>query len=419
MSENEQAKYIEEFVAQRNKKIGEFVIPQNKELPPQMDCWYGSVMNQTCTADIIRQYCYGIGDWLNPLYQDEEYARNKTRWGGIIAPPTIMDAIVQPYCGPMLTDEQIKVKTPFESYFSLPNGSTRWMYQVVRPGDKFHAIQVDLGLTELKTNRPAPARVFDDVVRRLIYNQREELVSVHDRHMDVVINQNLHDQPFWLAPNEKGKRTFRRITDGERDAILEGYDHIKIRGENRLYWEDVKDGDEIWPLTVGPLSSYDSIAAYGNIVHGHGICFDAEWQRIRRAFHFHTLNQEINQWECAGTSHAIPNSFHTKIFSGGAPVAFYFQMEGLLSRMITNWMGDDGFLTMLEVRMPIIPIIGEVLACRGKVKNKYIKGNENLVDLDIHIENQDKVVLMPGKATVRLQHHNDYIDIEKISKKLA
>ena len=38
--------------------------------------------------DAIRHWAYGCGD-DNPLYLDEEYAR-KTRYGGIIAPPSIL-----------------------------------------------------------------------------------------------------------------------------------------------------------------------------------------------------------------------------------------------------------------------------------------------------------------------------------------
>jgi hypothetical protein len=194
---------------------------------------------------------------------------------------------------------------------------------------------------------------------------------------------------------------------------------MNLRGEERLYWDDVKEGEEVWPLTVGPLSAYDQMSAYGCIVQGHGACFDSEWQRIKRAFHFHTLNEETNGWECSGVCHCIPDTKHAMIFTGGEPVAFYFQLEGLLGRMITNWMGDDGFLTMLEVRMPIIPIVGEVIGCRGKVVKKRVENGEHFVDLDIHIENQDKVVLMPGKATVRLITQDDFTDINKMPRRLV
>ena len=41
----------------------------------------------TLTLDAIHRYCRAVGE-TNPLYFDEAYAR-KTRWGGLIAPPSI------------------------------------------------------------------------------------------------------------------------------------------------------------------------------------------------------------------------------------------------------------------------------------------------------------------------------------------
>ena len=68
---------------------------------------YGKAL--TVTKDNIRQYTNQLGD-DNPLFCDEKYAK-KTKWGGIIAPPTFLmlvdDTIVAPglrgiqwvYCG--------------------------------------------------------------------------------------------------------------------------------------------------------------------------------------------------------------------------------------------------------------------------------------------------------------------------------
>lgn len=39
------------------------------------------------TLEAIHRYCRSVGD-LHPLYFDEDYAC-KTRWGGIVAPPSI------------------------------------------------------------------------------------------------------------------------------------------------------------------------------------------------------------------------------------------------------------------------------------------------------------------------------------------
>ncbi len=396
----EQDKIIDKFVAERNKNIGEVIIPQVGEIPPQMECWYGAIMNQYCTTDLIRHYCEAIGDWRNPLWLSEDYARN-TRWGGIIAPPTFTDAIVQPYAGKMATDDELE-PYPFKSFFNLPNGTTRWLFRPIRPGDKFHVVEVDLGLTEVEPTRPAPARQFDDVIRKIIYNQRDEIVAINDRHMDTTINHDLKGAPFW------GLRKRRRLTDQERDAIIDGYEKMKLRGADTLFWEEVKVGEEVWPLTVGPLSVYDNVCAYAGIVQSHAVAFDAEWQRIKRVFHFSWLDPEVNAWTCSGICHMVDGKGHADIFSGGAAVSFYFQIEGLLSRMLCNWMGDDGFLRKLDDRVPVLPIVGEVLCNKGKVTRKYVEGDEHLVDLDVWTDNLDGERLITGSATVRLASRTDF-----------
>ena len=400
----EQDKIIDKFVAERNKNIGEVIIPQVGEIPPQMECWYGSIMNQYCTTDLIRHYCEAIGDWRNPLWFSEDYARN-TRWGGIIAPPTFTDAIVQPYAGKMATDDELK-PYPFESFFNLPNGTTRWIYRPIRPGDKFHVVEVDLGLTEVEPTRPAPARQFDDVIRKIIYNQRDEIVAINDRHMDTTINHELKGAPFW------GLRKRRRLTDQKRDAITDGYESMKLRGADTLFWEEVKIGEEVWPLTVGPLSVYDNVCANAGIVQSHAVAFDAEWQRIKRVFHFSWLDPEVNAWTCSGICHMVDGKGHADIFSGGSAVSFYFQIEGLLSRMLCNWMGNDGFLKKLDDRVPVLPIIGDVLCNKAKVTRKYVEGDEHLIDLDVCTDSLDGEHLLTGNATVRLVSRTDFSKIE-------
>ena len=55
---------------------------------------------EVATRDAIRHWAHGIGD-RNPLWSDPDYAA-KSRWGGILAPPTIlyaMDRIVSGYVG--------------------------------------------------------------------------------------------------------------------------------------------------------------------------------------------------------------------------------------------------------------------------------------------------------------------------------
>ena len=99
---------------------------------------------------------------------------------------------------------------------------------------------------------------------------------------------------------------------------------------------------------------------------------------------------------------------HADIFSGGSAVSFYFQIEGLLSRMICNWMGNDGFLKRLDDRVPVLPIVGDVLCNKGKVTRKYVESDEHLVDLDVCTDSLDGERLLTGSATVRLASRTDF-----------
>jgi acyl dehydratase len=395
MAKSEQDRLIDEWAARQNEHIGEIHIPRVGEYPPDLDGWYGTITNEWITTDTIRHFADGMGD-RNPLWRRHDYAR-QTRWGGIIAPPTISDTIIQPYSGNMRPNEYIP---KFKTYFSLPNGSGRQMFQVVRPGDRFRAVQIYLGLKEVEPTRPS-CRMFEETVRRVLINQREEVVAIHDRYMDVVINFPVDDDhPYWM------KRRKRRLTDAERDAIQRGYDEATRRGVETLYWEDVKVGEELKPLTVGPISVYDIAACY-TAISGHAVAFDLEWERIKLIPDFHWLDPEVNAWTCGGICHFQDNKGHAMIFDGGAAVGFYCQVEWVIGRMITDWMGDDGFLKKLDDRCPIYPILGDVLCCKGRVARKYIDKDEHLLDLEVRCENLDGLVLMPGSATVRLPSRAD------------
>ena len=397
MAKDEQDTLIEKWVAKKNRDIGRVIIPRVGEYPPQPECFYGTILNEWVTTDVIRHFADAMGD-KNPLWRNQEYAR-QTRWGGIIGPPTIGDTIIQPYAGNMTPDEDIP---KFKMWWMLPNGSTRQMLQAVRPGDRFRAVQMYLGLKETKPDRPN-CRQFEDTVRRTIINQREEVVSIHDRHMAVVINYPLDDDhPFWP------KRRKRRLTDAERDSIQKGYDERTRRGAETLYWEDVTVGEELPPLTVGPLAVYDIAACY-TAISGHALAFDLEWERVKVDPAFHWLDPEVNAWTCGGICHFCDDKGHAMIFDGGAAVAFYFQIEWLLGRLITDWMGDDGFLKRLDDRFPIMPILGDVLCQKGKVTKKYVEGDEHLVDLEVRCENLDGLLMAPGSATVRLPSRTESI----------
>jgi hypothetical protein len=78
------------------------------------------------------------------------------------------------------------------------------------------------------------------------------------------------------------------------------------------------------------------------------------------------------------------------------------QRMSWLIHLLTNWMGDDGFLEKLNVRLDLPNLFGDTTWCKGKVTRKYMEGEKALVDIDVWCENQRSERTAHGSATVRL-----------------
>ena len=87
------------------------------------------VESEAITYDVergaIRKFAEAIGD-DNPLYVDEEAAR-KSRYGGLIAPPTFMRSM-------SAGSSRATVQSPYSA--ALDGGSVWEYFEPVRPGDR-------------------------------------------------------------------------------------------------------------------------------------------------------------------------------------------------------------------------------------------------------------------------------------------
>ena len=103
----------------------------------------------------------------------------------------------------------------------------------------------------------------------------------------------------------------------------------------------------------------------------------------------------------------VPELVHmedTKAQEIGLPGAYDYGCQRIswLGNLITNWMGDDGFLKKLNGRLQRFNIIGDTTWCKGTVVKKYIEDDQHLVDIDCWAENQRGEKTMLGSATVLL-----------------
>jgi hypothetical protein len=78
-------------------------------------------------------------------------------------------------------------------------------------------------------------------------------------------------------------------------------------------------------------------------------------------------------------------------------------MNYLKINLLTNWIGDDGWLKKCYCEYRHFVYLSDVVSLYGKVVNKYVDENsEYCVDIETGGLNQRGENVMPGKSTVIL-----------------
>jgi acyl dehydratase len=77
-------------------------------------------------------------------------------------------------------------------------------------------------------------------------------------------------------------------------------------------------------------------------------------------------------------------------------------LQAALVRVITDWMGDNGFLRKLRFEMRRQQRPGDTMLCKGRVVAKYEHDRESCVDLEVWAENDREGITTPGSAIVIL-----------------
>jgi acyl dehydratase len=131
------------------------------------------------------------------------------------------------------------------------------------------------------------------------------------------------------------------------------------------YWDDVVDGEELKGFSL-ELSMTRMV------------------QQVSGTQDFYPVHHDPAFARAAG---------HGDIFINTAFI------RGCLCRLLTDWIGKDGFLKALGFQMRKPNLLGETIVVRGRVKRK---GPDGRVDLDVWIENSRGEMTVPGSATVIL-----------------
>ena len=350
--------------------------------------------NTEVTADAIRHYAFALGD-DNPLYIDAAYAAS-TRWGGLMAPPLFIWTMGQRQ-GPASHDPgtaELMRGDPLRGVGALQADFLYEFFEPLRVGDRLHTRETLVGVFDKKSS--LSTRAVHSYVGKVGYRP-DGGVLFYQRGMWVRHERGEHSgegrQPQ-VAPAPYSDEQLQRI-----DAT---YAEETRRGSEPRLWEDVLVGEEL-PLRVrGPLRQTDIIIWHmgwgmGGLTPAYTYRMAYE-HRMRKAG-MYTPN-ELNVPDTVQRMH-WEESWAKQV---GMPARYDYGAirEAFLAHAVTDWMGDDGWLSSLSARHRQLNFIGDTSWIRGKVTGKSISDGRHEVSLELWCENQRGDVTTTGASTVVL-----------------
>jgi acyl dehydratase len=337
----------------------------------------GGMMRLAATEDAIKIFCDGNGD-LNPLYRSRDYAKNSV-YGGIIAPPYFLS-----------TGMGGKRNAELDFAMTGVNAGTRaeW-FKIIRAGDEFTYFDIPTEVVDLTREH---TRIHFMICGNRVYkNQRGEVVAV--------VNGSVI-QTVASPPREKQETKelpkLRRFSEEEVEEWYQLIEQEEIRGATPRFWEDINVGDQMPPThRVSTMTEYVAFSVARGVANSWRLQMAQNRQTWRRL-----IDPESGLPDFAGLHLTDVSARRMGMPLNSCAGA---QMFNWLGHMITNWMGDTGFLKKLDVQYRR-PLWRDLLAlCKGEVVKKYVNDDEHLVDLHISVEDYDGNPSIPnGSATVVL-----------------
>ncbi|MFH1484715.1 MAG: MaoC family dehydratase N-terminal domain-containing protein [Chloroflexota bacterium] len=337
--------------------------------------------NHAATRDAIWHYAYGIGD-DNPLWCDLEYGK-ATRYGSVLAPPTFLDSCIMGQIAPRLR-------------------GIHWIYA----GTEWHFLKPIYLNDEIFTKAKLVDAVWKSggVVKRWIMQIGE--VTFLDQKGDLIARALRCMARVPRARAEGGmryeKRKAHQYSPAELAAIERDVDAEERRGSTPRYWEDVNVGDSLGHVVKGPLSITDMICYY----KGRGSPYLANEIAVRYRRR-HPADAYVDPKTGAQGHPARGHAEEGMAQEAGMPGAYDLGSQRIawVSHLVTNWMGDSGFLKRHDVSIRRPNIFGDTTWCRGTVTMKAIEEAEHIVECEVWAENQfhqrtaqgTSVVILPSR----------------------
>jgi acyl dehydratase len=347
-----------------------------------------SIFNEEATRIAVAKFVGGIGD-INPLWTDPDHARSSP-WAAPVAPPSFVMGCFSgiqfgwPGLGAFHSASRLRFHRPVYWYDTITS-----------------TCRYD-GFSGPSASRFAGRMVTDHFANRYV-NQLGETVAEID--WDVVNFER-------ATARSKGDKETQGAaelviphpwTESELDKLRAQVLSEFPRGTEPRFFEDVAVGDELDPLTKGPIGLTDEVA----FVSGGG----APIPRLSaHAVALHAYDKHP-AW-CfrdpeTGALEPIYSVHYNRHAANAMGVTYQydvgFQRQCWQIQHLTHWCSDLGWVKTAEAQYRKFVYLSDVVTLSGTVLEKFIDDEgEACVKVETRAENQRGENVMPGSAVIAL-----------------
>ena len=335
--------------------------------------------NRYASPDTIRHFAHAIGD-DNPLFTDEQYAAS-TRWGGPVAPPTFLFS-----CFGRGAPQGLR------GIHSMWGGASFEMHKPITSGTRIDGTVALTGLTPKKSRFAARTILqehvytFSDVGGKLIAKVKEWHLRTE---RDTARKRGKHRR---LEP--------ANYSPEEIERIFEDYGNEEVRGDQPRFWDDVMVGQKLPPVVKGPLRVTDNVAwkvgwGFRPFTYAHKLGVDF-YRKHPMAF----IPNEQGVPDVPERVH-WDEEFARRV---GVPTSYDFgpQRVAWLGQVVTNWMGDDGFIVSFWGEVRRFNLVGDTHWLSGEVTGKEEREGRRFVTVALSGVDQRGEETIRGGAEVAL-----------------
>ena len=336
----------------------------------------------------IQKLCSALGD-VNPLYNDAAGGVG-TLYNTMIAPPSFIFAARTPESGAAYEQKQ----------YGLRRFSTRACAEwndVIRLGER---LVTDLKVTDVRDGPNWGSRETAEVDSTATYQTVFGGVLAQATGTVAMV-------PYSMGEPLIDDREIYQYSDEEIRKLEDDLDAIPPhRGDVPLYWSEVEVGDKLPTLVKGPLyyteiSSWKVAEAKPTALSVGIVAHRQIMERPGRI----AVNPS-NDWPYMDIEQAFGDLLAVKALGFKMPVSKGLMRFALAGQVVTNWMGDLGFLRRMSLDLPNHFLYEDTMWLSGEVTSKF---NEQVgeteysaVEVKLSGHNQLGQTLVDGTAVVYL-----------------